>query len=181
MFVWAKVPERYKDMKSLEFSKLLLNEAKVAVSPGIGFGEYGDDYVRMALVENEKRIRPGGLKVLRDCLINSLEDCVFMDKINVGLIGFGTVGSGVVKILNDNAGVIRDKVGLEIALKRIADKDTATDRGVNIGSAEFTGEAGDILSDPDIDIVVELVGGTGIAKDFVLKAFENKEARCYRE
>jgi alanine-synthesizing transaminase len=57
MFVWAKIPERYKDMKSLEFSKLLLNEAKVAVSPGIGFGEYGDDYVRMALVENRNRIR----------------------------------------------------------------------------------------------------------------------------
>ena len=57
MFVWAKVPERFKQMKSLEFSKLLLNEAKVAVSPGIGFGEYGDDYVRMALVENDLRIR----------------------------------------------------------------------------------------------------------------------------
>lgn len=57
MFVWAKVPERFKQMKSLEFSKLLLNEAKVAVSPGIGFGEYGDDYVRMALVENVHRIR----------------------------------------------------------------------------------------------------------------------------
>ena len=68
MFVWAKVPERFKDMKSLEFSKLLLNEAKVAVSPGIGFGEYGDDYVRMALVENEKRIRQAakGLKRLLD-------------------------------------------------------------------------------------------------------------------
>ena len=98
-----------------------------------------------------------------------------MDKINVGLIGFGTVGSGVVKILNENAGVIKDKVGLEIALKRIADKDTTTDRGVSIGSAEFTGEADDILNDPDIDIVVELVGGTGIAKDFVLKAFESKK------
>ncbi len=57
MFVWARVPEKFKQMKSLEFSKLLLTEAKVAVSPGIGFGEYGDDYVRMALVENVHRIR----------------------------------------------------------------------------------------------------------------------------
>ncbi|MEE9542402.1 MAG: alanine transaminase [Thermodesulfobacteriota bacterium] len=68
MFVWAKLPERYKEMKSLEFSKLLLNEGKVAVSPGIGFGEYGDDYVRMALVENEKRIRQAakGVKKILD-------------------------------------------------------------------------------------------------------------------
>jgi len=57
MFVWAKIPEQYRDMKSIEFSKFLLNKAKVAVSPGIGFGEYGDDYVRLALVENEHRVR----------------------------------------------------------------------------------------------------------------------------
>jgi len=57
MFVWAEIPDAYKKMGSLEFSKHLLKEAKVAVSPGIGFGEYGDDYVRIALVENEHRIR----------------------------------------------------------------------------------------------------------------------------
>lgn len=98
-----------------------------------------------------------------------------MDKINVGLIGFGTVGSGVVRILNENAEVIRNKVGLEIALKRIADKDITRDRGVDIGSATLTGDASDVLTDPDIDIVVELVGGTGVAKEFVLKAFEAKK------
>ena len=57
MFVWAEIPEPFKAMGSLEFSKHLLKEAKVAVSPGIGFGEYGDDHVRIALVENEHRIR----------------------------------------------------------------------------------------------------------------------------
>lgn len=57
MFVWARIPERFKAMGSLEFSKLLLTEAKVAVSPGIGFGESGDGFVRIALVENEHRIR----------------------------------------------------------------------------------------------------------------------------
>jgi alanine-synthesizing transaminase len=56
MFVWARVPPPYRGMGSLEFSKLLLKEAKVAVSPGIGFGEGGDEYVRFALVENEHRI-----------------------------------------------------------------------------------------------------------------------------
>src|SRR6266851_7524303 len=57
MFVWARIPDAYRAMGSLEFSKLLLHEAKVAVSPGIGFGEYGDEYVRFGLVENEHRTR----------------------------------------------------------------------------------------------------------------------------
>ncbi len=57
MFVWAQIPEAFRAQGSLEFTKRLLSEAKVAVSPGIGFGEYGDDYVRFALVENEHRTR----------------------------------------------------------------------------------------------------------------------------
>ena len=57
MFVWARIPEQYRHMGSLEFSKKLLIEAKVAVSPGIGFGDYGDEYVRIALIENEHRTR----------------------------------------------------------------------------------------------------------------------------
>ena len=55
MFVWARIPEQYRKMGSVEFSKMLIKKAKVAVSPGIGFGEYGDDYVRFALVENPHR------------------------------------------------------------------------------------------------------------------------------
>ena len=57
MFVWAKIPEKYTHLGSIEFSKLLLQKAKVAVSPGIGFGEYGDQFVRFGLIENEQRIR----------------------------------------------------------------------------------------------------------------------------
>lgn len=57
MFVWAKIPEQYQALGSLEFSKKLLKEAKVAVAPGIGFGQHGDDYVRFGLIENEHRTR----------------------------------------------------------------------------------------------------------------------------
>jgi alanine-synthesizing transaminase len=66
MFVWAEIPEKYKELRSLEFCKLVLEEAKVAVSPGIGFGEYGDDHVRFALVENCHRIKQAvkGMKKL---------------------------------------------------------------------------------------------------------------------
>ncbi|OUR69045.1 alanine transaminase [Cycloclasticus sp. 46_83_sub15_T18] len=64
MFVWAKIPEFYREMGSLEFSKKLLKDAKVAVSPGIGFGDFGDEYVRFGLIENNHRTRQAvrGLK-----------------------------------------------------------------------------------------------------------------------
>lgn len=67
MFVWAKIPERFRKLGSLEFSKKLLSEAKVAVSPGIGFGEYGDEYVRFGLIENEQRTRQA-VRSIRDML-----------------------------------------------------------------------------------------------------------------
>ncbi len=56
MFVWARIPEKYRSMGSVEFSKFLIREAQVAVSPGLGFGEYGDDFVRFALIENKMRV-----------------------------------------------------------------------------------------------------------------------------
>jgi len=64
MFVWGKIPDQYLKMGSVEFSKFLIKEAQVAVSPGLGFGEYGDEYVRFALIENEMRINQAirGLK-----------------------------------------------------------------------------------------------------------------------
>jgi alanine-synthesizing transaminase len=67
MFVWARIPEAYRHLGSLEFSKKLLNEAKVAVSPGIGFGEYGDEYVRFGLIENEHRTRQA-IRSIRELL-----------------------------------------------------------------------------------------------------------------
>ena len=56
MFVWARIPEKFKKMGSVEFAKFLIREAQVAVSPGLGFGEYGDEFVRFALIENNMRI-----------------------------------------------------------------------------------------------------------------------------
>ena len=65
MFAWAPLPEQFRDIGSLEFSKLLIEKAQVAVAPGVGFGEYGDDYVRIALVENEHRIRQAARNIKR--------------------------------------------------------------------------------------------------------------------
>ena len=65
MFAWAKIPEPFQALGSLEFSKLLVEKADVAVAPGIGFGEHGDQHVRIALVENEHRIRQAARNLKR--------------------------------------------------------------------------------------------------------------------
>ena len=70
MFVWAEIPDEFKPLGSLEFAKFLLKEAKVAVSPGIGFGEYGDHFVRLALIENEHRTRQA-VRGIRRALANA--------------------------------------------------------------------------------------------------------------
>ncbi|HLD14169.1 MAG TPA: alanine transaminase [Burkholderiales bacterium] len=74
MFVWARIPEAYRALGSLEFSKKLLNDAQVAVSPGIGFGSYGDEYVRFSLIENEHRTRQA---------IRSIREMFRRDKVQV--------------------------------------------------------------------------------------------------
>jgi alanine-synthesizing transaminase len=65
MFAWAPLPEAFRTIGSVEFSTLMVEKAEVAVSPGIGFGEYGEGYVRIALVENEQRIRQAARNIRR--------------------------------------------------------------------------------------------------------------------
>ena len=95
-----------------------------------------------------------------------------MEQINVGIIGFGTVGAGTVEILLKNQDIIHNRVGSDIIVKRIADLDIHTDRGITVEDDVLTTDAMDVMNDPEIDIVVELVGGTTIAKTFVLQAIE---------
>ncbi len=95
-----------------------------------------------------------------------------MSKINVGIIGFGTVGSGTAEILLKNRELICSRVGSEVVLKKIADLDIQTYRGFDVDSRTLTTDAAEILNDPDIHIVVELIGGLDRAKEFILKAIE---------
>jgi homoserine dehydrogenase len=96
-------------------------------------------------------------------------------KISVGIIGFGTVGSGTARILLENRGILSERTGIDIVLKRIADKDVNRDRGITLPKGVLTASAEDVLNDPDIDIVVELVGGLHPAKDFILAALRNRK------
>lgn len=92
------------------------------------------------------------------------------DVINVGLVGFGTVGSGTAKILIENQESIARKVGARINVKRIADLDITTPRQVTVEPSVLTTDINDILTDPDIDIFVETIGGVKPAGDFIRKA-----------
>ncbi|MEW6417716.1 MAG: homoserine dehydrogenase [Nitrospirota bacterium] len=97
------------------------------------------------------------------------------DKISVGVIGFGTVGTGTVRILLENKDVLKERLGFKVNLKRIADIDVKRDRGINIPEGVLTTDVDAVLNDPDIDIVVELIGGIRPAKDFIIKAIQNRK------
>ena len=90
-----------------------------------------------------------------------------MKKINIGIIGFGNVGSGVVKILRDRKSFLSEKLGLEIIVKRVCDKDLSLRRNISLDKHILTGDARQIIDDPQIDIVVELIGGIHPAKEFI--------------
>lgn len=95
------------------------------------------------------------------------------EQINIGIIGFGIVGCGTVNILLENKALIQSKIGLPIIIKKIADLDITTPRPVNIDKSILTTDANEILNDPDIDIVVETIGGLKPAGDFIRKALAN--------
>lgn len=94
-------------------------------------------------------------------------------QINVGIIGFGTVGAGTLKVLLTNKAEIERKVGSRIEVTKIADLDLTTDRGVEFDKSILTNDVSEVLDNPDIDIVVELIGGTKPAKSFILRALKN--------
>jgi homoserine dehydrogenase len=95
--------------------------------------------------------------------------------INVGIIGFGTVGTGTARILIENADIIRRRLGAPVVLKKISDLDVKRDRGIKLTGVQLTTKAQEIFIDPEIDVVVELIGGYKPAKDFILEAIKNKK------
>jgi len=96
-----------------------------------------------------------------------------MKKINVGLLGCGTVGTGVAKILIENKDLITSRVGAILNLKSVADIDITSDRGLKFDKGVMTTDSDKVVTDPDIDIILEMVGGETVAKDLILKAIES--------
>jgi homoserine dehydrogenase len=98
-----------------------------------------------------------------------------MEKINIGILGCGVVGTGVAKLLMENHALLTSRTGVDINLKYVADLDTHTPRGIVFKDGVFISDASRVINDPDVDIVVELIGGKNIARTFTTQALENKK------
>ncbi len=96
-----------------------------------------------------------------------------MKSIKLGLLGFGTVGTGVVKILLREQKLLRSKLGANLVLKKIADIDITRDRGIKVPEGILTKNVEEVLDDPEISIIIELIGGTDVTRKYVLRALRN--------
>ena len=96
-----------------------------------------------------------------------------MKSLKVGLLGIGTVGGGTYSVLERNQQEITRRVGYEIRIVKVADRDIARAREITQGKVEVTDDAWSVVNDPAIDVVVELIGGYTLSKDLVLKAIAN--------
>jgi len=94
------------------------------------------------------------------------------ESIGIGLIGLGTIGTGVAKVLAGNASVIEQRLGFPLRLVRVADLDLETDRGVDLAGIRFDADAEGLIGDPAVDIVVELIGGYDVARRLILRSIE---------
>ncbi len=98
-----------------------------------------------------------------------------MKKLNVGILGLGTVGGGTYEVLTRNAAEITRRTGVETQVVQVADKDAERVRGIVSKNVSVTNDAFEVINNPNVDVVVELIGGSGIAKDLILKAIANKK------
>ena len=131
MFVWAQIPEAFRHLGSVDFSKLLLQEASVAVSPGIGFGEYGEGYVRFGLIENEHRTPPGHSRH-KESIAAGRARCGDLHHdsakpFRIGICGLGTVASGVINIFNRSQSLLNDRSAALLEICHIGARRDNTD------------------------------------------------------
>ena len=99
-----------------------------------------------------------------------------MRTVQVGLLGFGTVGAGVARILTESADLLRARTGVDLNLKYVADIDLETDRGVQLDDGVLIPDARRVVADPEVDVVLEMIGGEGIAKELILAAIDGGKA-----
>jgi homoserine dehydrogenase len=99
-----------------------------------------------------------------------------MKTVHVGLLGFGTVGAGVARILADNADLLKARTGLDLSLKYVADIDLETDRGVPLADGVLIPDAQRVVDDPEVDIILEMIGGEAIAKELMIRSINNGKA-----
>lgn len=104
--------------------------------------------------------------------VGAILEEIMMKELGIGLLGFGTVGAGVVEELQKNGEIIANRIGVKPVLRKIADVDLDRDRGVKVDRSMLTRDAESVINDPAISVVVELIGGTGIARKLILQALK---------
>ena len=174
MFVWAPIPEAFRAQGSLEFSKQLLREAKVAVLAGHRLRRERRGLRALRAGGEPPPHPPGGARhpALPAGAGRRGGPGRRADAVGLGLLGFGTIGTGVAKLLQRNAGLIRERLGGALRLLRIADLETSRDRGVDLSGIHFDADPRASWTTPRSQIVIELVGGTEVARRLVLRALE---------
>ena len=98
-----------------------------------------------------------------------------MPEINIGLVGIGTIGGGVVKILNNNKDTIEKRTGIKINLKKVCDCNLGNAKDLGLKDDQLTKDYNELINDPDINLIIELIGGYTPAKDIILSALKNKK------
>ena len=144
---------------------MLLQKARVIATPGIAFGEEGEGYMRFALVQDVEEINKA---------TSAIKEFFQMTKqIRIGLLGFGTVGSSVYDLIEKHRDSLRAQIGADLVIEKIAVRDLKKSR--KIKKDIFTDSVDQVVTDPNLDIIVELMGGTDIARDAVLQSLENEK------
>ena len=183
MFAWAPIPPAYAELGSVGFAKLLMAGAKVAVAPGLGFGEHGEGFVRIGLVENTHRLRQatrsikaflqgrandvsdgqagerGGGRAGEDPGSERVSEGASRDTLRVGIAGLGTVGAATVRLLRENAALIAARAGRAIVPVAVSARDRGRGRGVSLDGLEWHDSAEALATADGVDVVVEVIGG----------------------
>src|SRR5262249_20334376 len=174
MFAWAPIPEPFQSLGSVEFSTLLVEKASVAVSPGAGFGEYGEGHVRIALVENEQRIRQAARNIRRfletgpELLHNVVPRptrryarafspglaASMAAPLKTGLAGLGTVGTAVVDLLERGRDKLIARCGRPIEVVAVSARSRGKKRAVDLKKIRWIADPVALAADPAIDVFV---------------------------
>jgi hypothetical protein len=190
-------PQVYPIDNDQDFIAELLQEERVLLVQGSGFNWPAPDHFRLVFLPYEDDLRDAIARIARflaliagapeprrscgefatrllcGCFsLPTLPDCS-MKPINVGLLGIGTVGGGTYAVLKRNAEEITRRAGRPIQVSIVADRDLERTRQLTGGSCRVTDDAFAVVSDPEVDIVVELIGGYGVARELVLQAIAN--------
>ncbi len=192
MFAWAPIPEPYRALGSLEFSKLLVEKGGRGRGAGIGFGEHGDDYVRIALVENEHRIRQAARNIKRFLSSGEVKRTTsspsarvaepagrkcMAEALRIGIAGLGTVGAAVARFIEQKQSELNRQCGRPIEVVAVSARSRDRDRGVDLSAAKWFDDPMTCEVD-GIDVFVELMGGEEGAARSVRQGRARGRAAC---